>query len=117
MTYWQIPMRRPLWFVHKARRGLLPGDETIAVMGQRVLDVVRRLGVERPTEAMALVSHADPLNAAWILLDGRPQNEREMHRKGVGKAGMLQLEMEGETPKSWEYVPPPRIDKPASAAA
>jgi hypothetical protein len=40
-----------------------------------------------------------------------------MHRKGVGKAGMLRLEMEGETPKSWEYVPPPRIDKPASAAA
>jgi len=117
VTYWQIPVRRPLWFVHKARRGLLPGDETIAVMGKRVLDVVRRLGAERPGEAMALVSHADPLNAAWILLDGRPQNEREMHRKAVGKAGMLRLEMEGETPKSWEYVPPPRIDKPASAAA
>jgi len=117
VTYWQIPMRRPLWFVHKARRGLLPGDETIAVMGKRVLDVVRRLAAERPGEAMAFVSHADPLNAAWILLDGRPQNEREMHRKGLGKAGMLRLEMEGETPKSWEYVPPPRIDKPASAAA
>ena len=117
VPYWQIPMRRPLWFVHKARRGLLPGDETIEVMGKRVLDVVRRLGAERPGEAMALVSHADPLNAAWILLDGRPQNEREMHRKSIGKAGMLQLEMEGETPKSWEYVPPPRIDKPESAAA
>jgi broad specificity phosphatase PhoE len=117
VPYWQIPVRRPLWFVHKARRGLLPGDETIEVMGKRVLDVVRRLAAERPGEAMALVSHADPLNAAWILLDGRPQHEREMHRKGVGKAGMLRLEMEGETPKSWEYVPPPRIDKPATAAA
>ena len=117
VPYWQIPMRRPLWFVHKARRGLLPGDETIEVMGKRVLDVVRRLAAERPGDAMALVSHADPLNAAWILLDGRPQNEREMHRKGVGKAGMLRLEMDGDTPTSWEYVPPPHIDKPATAAA
>ena len=117
VPFWQIPMRRPLWLVHKARRGLLPGDETIEFMGKRVLDTVQRLAAARPGQAMALVSHADPLNAAWILLDGRPQNEREMHRKSIGKAGMLQLEMEGETPKSWEYVPPPRIDKPESAAA
>src|SRR5256885_1919033 len=27
VPYWQIPLRRPLWFAHKARRGLLPGDE------------------------------------------------------------------------------------------
>ena len=30
---------------------------------------------------------------------------------------MLQLEMEGETPKTWEYVPPPALPRPASAAA
>ena len=64
-----------------------------------------------------MVSHADPLNAAWILLDGRPQNEREMHRSGMGKAGMLQLDLEGDTPKAWEYIPPPQVEKPASAAA
>jgi broad specificity phosphatase PhoE len=117
VPYWQIPVRRPLWVVHKARRGLLPGDETIEVMGERVLGVARRVAREHPGENAALISHADPLNAAWILLDGRPQNEREMHRKGVGKAGMLRLEMDGETPKSWEYIPPPHIDKPTSAAA
>jgi len=103
--------------VHKASRGLLPGDESIEVMGERVLRVVRRLARDHPGETMALVSHADTLNAAWILLDGRPQNEREMHRSGVGKAGMLELEMEGETPKAWHYIPPPQVDKPASAAA
>ncbi len=27
LPYWQGPLRRPLWFVHKARRGLVPGDE------------------------------------------------------------------------------------------
>src|SRR5437660_2093043 len=89
VPYWQIPVRRPLWFVHKAKRGLLPGDESIAAMAERVLGVVRRLTREHPGETMALVSHADPLVATWIILDGRPQNEREMHRKGIQKEGML----------------------------
>jgi len=117
LPYWQVPLRRPLWFVHKARRGLVPGDESIERLGGRVLDVPRRLGREHPGETMAVVSHADPLNAAWILLDGRPHNEREMYRKSIDKAGMLRLEMEGETPVSWEYLPPPEVAKPASAAA
>lgn len=112
-----MPLRRPLWFVHRARRGILPGDETIDVMGGRVLEVMRRLARERPGETMALVSHADPLNAAWVVLDGRQQNEREMLRKGMGKAGMLRVDLDGETPTSWEYIPPPRIEKPESAAA
>ena len=117
VPYWQIPVRRPLWLVHKARRGLLPGDETIEAMGERVLRVARRLALDHPDEAVAMVSHADPLNAAYILLDGRPQHEREMHRSGIDKAGMLQLDMEGEKPKAWEYIAPPRIDRPESAAA
>jgi len=112
---WQIPVRRPLWFVHKARRGLLPGDESIQAMADRVLRVVRRLAREHPGEAMALVSHADPLNATWIVLDRRPQSERELHHKSIGKAGMLQLDVEGETPKAWEYVPPPHVEKRAAA--
>jgi broad specificity phosphatase PhoE len=117
VPYWQIPVRRPLWLVHKAKRGLLPGDETVEQMGERVLGVVRSQTREHPNQTIALVSHADPLNAAWIILDGRPQNEREMHRSGIGKAGMLQLDMEGETPKAWEYIPPPQVQKPDSAAA
>lgn len=117
VPFWQIPVRRPLWAVHKVKRGLLPGDESIETMAGRVLGVMRRLARDHPGEAMALVSHADPLNAAWIVLDGRPQNEREMHRKSVGKAGMLQVDLEGETPAAWEYIPPPHVAKPAAAAA
>ena len=112
---WQVPVRRPLWFVHKARRGLLPGDETIQAMADRVLRVVRRLAREHPGDTTALVSHADPLNATWIVLDGRPQSEREMHHKGIGKAGMLRLDLEGEMPKAWEYIPPPHLEKRAAA--
>ena len=117
VPYWQIPMRRPLWFVHKARRGIVPGDETIEVMGGRVLNVIRRQAREHPGQTIALVSHADPLNAAWILLDRRAHNEREMHRGNIHKAGMLELDVDGETPRSWRYIAPPHVDKPAPAAA
>jgi broad specificity phosphatase PhoE len=117
LPYWQVPLRRPLWFVHKARRGLVPGDESIDRLGGRVLEVLRRLAREHSGETMAVVSHADPINAAWILLDGRPHNEREMYRKAVDKAGMLRVEMEDAIPVAWEYMPPPLVAKPASAAA
>lgn len=117
IPYWQIPVRRPLWVVHRAKRGLLPGDETIAALGERVLQVMRRLASDHPDETAAIVSHADPLNAAYILIEGRPHNEREMARSGIGKAGMVQIEMEGETPKSWVYIAPPHVDKPTTAAA
>ena len=115
LPYWQVPLLRPLWFVHKAKRGLVPGDESIDQMGRRILAVVRRLAREHPGETMAVVSHADPLNAAWILLDGRPHNEREMYRKAIDKAGMLRLDMEGETPRAWEYIPPPEVERIAAA--
>jgi broad specificity phosphatase PhoE len=117
LPYWQIPLRRPLWFVHKAKRGLVPGDEPVDRLGGRVLAVAKRMAREHPGETQAIVSHADPLNAAWILLDGRAHNEREMYRKNVDKAGMLRLDMEGETPTTWEYIPPPAVTNTATAAA
>ena len=117
VPYWQIPLRRPLWYVHKARRGLVAGDESVEHMGGRVLGVLRRLARDHPGETSAIVSHADPIQAAWILLDGRPHNEREMYRKQVDRAGMLLVEMDGETASSWQYVPPPKVEKPASAVA
>ena len=117
LPYWQIPLRRPLWFVHKARRGIVPGDESIEDLGRRVLEVARRMAREHPGETTALVSHADPIQAAWILLDGRAHSEREMYRKAVDKAGMLTVELDGDNPVSWEYTPPPTVGTPAGAAA
>jgi broad specificity phosphatase PhoE len=108
VPYWQIPIRRPLWLVHKARRGLLPGDEAIERLGGRVLDVVLRVAAERPDEAAALVSHADPLQAAWVLIDGRPQTERELYRKSVDRAGVLEVDVEGGRVVAVTYVAPPR---------
>ncbi len=116
LPYWQIPVRRPLWFVHKTKRGLVPGDESVEQMGERILGVVRRIVREHPGDTMAVVSHADPLQAAWIVLDGRPHNEREMYRKPIDKAGMLVLDLEGDKPVHWEYVAPPKVEKQAGVA-
>lgn len=116
VPYWQVPVRRPLWIVHKTRRGIVAGDESFDALGGRVLDVVKRLAREHPGEPMAVVSHADPIQAAWILLDGRAHNEREMYRKQVDRAGCLKLEMEDDRPVSWEYIPPPSV-APLGAAA
>lgn len=107
VPYWQIPVRRPLWLVHKARRGLLPGDEAIEQLGGRVVDLVHRVARQHPEEASLLVSHADPLMAAWVLLDGRPQTERELTRKPVDRAGLLEVDVEGGRVLAVNYVPPP----------
>jgi len=107
--YWQIPIVRPRWLVHKVRRGALPGDETIEQLGSRVLGVVHRLAREHPGEVSLCVSHADPLQAAWILIESRPQNEREMARKTVGRAGILQLDLDGERITSVRYQPAPKV--------
>ena len=93
VPYWQIPIRRPRWLMHKLRRGTLDGDESIEALGRRVLGVVDRLAREHPGEVSLCVSHADPLQAAWVLLDGRPQTEREMYHKQVGRAAILELDL------------------------
>jgi broad specificity phosphatase PhoE len=110
VPFWQIPVRRPLWVVHKARRGLLPGDEPIDRLGGRVLDVVRRAAGEHPGEPTVLVSHADPLQAAWLLIDDRPRTERELYRKALEKAGMLEVEAGGERVVAIDYVAAPKAE-------
>jgi broad specificity phosphatase PhoE len=107
VPYWQIPVRRPLWLVHKARRGLLPGDEVIDQLGGRVVEVVYREAREHPDDVSLLVSHADPLQAAWLLMDGRPRTERELYRKPVDRAGLLEVDVEGGRILAVTYVAPP----------
>src|ERR1700693_1850137 len=105
----QIPIRRPRWLIHKLRRGALPDDETIEALGGRVLKVAHRLAREHPGEVLLCVSHADPLQAAWILLDGRPHKESEMSRKQVARAGRLELDLDADRVVSTRYVPAPKV--------
>ena len=109
VPYWQIPVRRPRWLMHKLRRGTLEGDESIETLGRRVLSVVDRLARDHPGEVSLCVSHADPLQAAWLLLDGRPQTEREMYHKQVGRAAILELDLDDGRVVSTRYVPTPKL--------
>src|SRR5207245_10960331 len=96
LPYWQIPMRRPLWFVHKTKRGLVPGDESVEQMGDRVLGVVRRIVREHPGDTMAVVSHADPLQAAGTVLDRRPHKARELYRTPTDTAARAPRHLQAE---------------------
>src|SRR5256885_7899237 len=109
VPYWQIPVRRPRWLMHKLRRGTLDGDESIEALGRRVLGVAERLASEHPGEVSLCVSHADPLQAAWILLDGRAHSEREMYQKQVGKGAILELDFEQGRVVSTRYLPTPKV--------
>jgi len=109
VPYWQIPIRRPRWFMHKLRRGSMTGDETIEQLGGRVRGVVQSLAREHPGELSLCVSHADPIQAAWILFEGRPQTEREMYRKSVQRAAMLELDLDAGRVVSIRYVPAPKL--------
>ena len=109
VPYWQIPIRRPRWFMHKLRRGSMTGDETIEQLGGRVRGVVQRLAREHPGEVSLCVSHADPILAAWLLFEGRPQTERELYRKSMQRAGMLAVELEMDRVVSIRYVPRPQV--------
>jgi len=113
VPFWQIPVRRPLWVVHKARRGLLPGDEPIHQLGGRIIGVMARVAAEHPQEPVAMVSHADPLQAAWVLIEGRPQTERELYRKQMGRAGVLEVDLDGAVRVvAVNYVEPPKVVVP-----
>ena len=109
VPFWQIPIRRPRWAMHKLQRGTQSGDESIDKLGGRVLNVVHRLAREHPGEVSLVISHADPLQAAWVLLDGRPHKESEMARKQVGRAGRLELDLDSDRVVSTRYVPAPKV--------
>jgi broad specificity phosphatase PhoE len=113
VPYWQIPIRRPRWFLHKLRRGSIAGDESIDELGGRIKAVIERVAREYPGEVSLLVSHADPIQAAWVLMEGRPQTERELYRKSIARAAMLQLDLDGDRVVSINYVPPPKVAAPA----
>jgi len=87
----------------------MAGDETIEQLGGRVRGVVQRLAREHPGEVSLCVSHADPLLAAWLLFEGRPQTERELYRKPMQRAGMLAVDLDADRVLSIRYVPRPPV--------
>jgi broad specificity phosphatase PhoE len=111
VKYWAVPIIRPLWFIHKVRRGLLPFDESIQELGDRVLSVVYRLAGEHANETSLCVSHADPISAARIVLEHRKQNEPQMQRAMVGRASVFDIELDGDHVISVHYERPPKREQ------
>jgi broad specificity phosphatase PhoE len=109
IPYWQIPFRRPKWIIHKLMRGRLAGDETIKQMADRISSVLFGLAREHPAETSLCVSHADPIQATWVVLEGRAQNEREMYRKSVQRAGILEVDLNSDAVASLRYIAPPKL--------
>jgi len=71
--------------------------------------LAQRMEREHPGEVSLCVSHADPLQAAWVLLDDRPRIARETSRKQVGRAGRLEVELDGERIVSTRYIGVPSL--------
>ncbi|HEY6377691.1 MAG TPA: histidine phosphatase family protein [Candidatus Dormibacteraeota bacterium] len=107
--------RRPLWFVHMMRPGLLGRDERVAGMAARVAAPLHRLLTDHPGTGGICVSHGDPIQAFWVKADGR--RDWSLHRLQCAKGGMLVLDYEGERLAGRRYVPPEEVDDPGPERA
>lgn len=91
---WQIPVRRPLWWVHLLAPGALPGDEGVQAMARRMRGVLDEVAADgRKT---VLVSHGDPIQAFWITVERR--NPYALHLLSCKKGGMLAIRGYPEEP-------------------
>ena len=85
-----VPWRRPLWMIHMVWPGLLPNDETVDEMADRVERPIRHILATTPDEGGICVSHGDPIQAFWVRSEGRPA--WALHRLQGGKGGRLELD-------------------------
>ncbi len=102
VAYPQIPWRRPLWWIHRVRRGLLPNDESVAAMAARVARPIVTVVERFPRQGGICVSHGDPIQAFWTLAKG----ERNFQRLGCDKGGLLALDYVGGHLQTTTYRAP-----------
>src|SRR5258708_25040149 len=86
---WQVPFRRPLFFVHAVTPGALSFDETVPAMAEHVDRVCQEALHACAGDAAVLVSHADPIRAFWNRFLGR-RNPR-FHMLQLDKGAFLEL--------------------------
>ena len=87
---WQVPLRRPLFFVHAVRPGVLSFDETVPEMAERVDRVCKEALEATAGGAAVLVGHSDPIKAFWNRFLG--QADWRFHLLELDKGGFLELE-------------------------
>jgi broad specificity phosphatase PhoE len=85
----QVPVRRPLFIVHLIRPGVLPFDESVSTMADRVGRVCAEAQATCAGQAALVVSHADPIKALWNRHLGRA--DWRLHGLHLPKGGFLEL--------------------------
>jgi broad specificity phosphatase PhoE len=90
---WQVPFRRPLFFVHAISPGTLSFDEPVPAMAERVARVCQDGAELAAGGAAVLVSHADPIKAFWNRFLG--QADWRFHLLELDKGGFLELTYDG----------------------
>ena len=83
---WQVPFRRPLFFLHAVSPGRLSFDESVPAMADRVDRVCQEAITACAGEAAVLVSHADPIKAFWNRFLG--QADWRFHFLDLPKGGL-----------------------------
>ncbi len=109
-----VPWKRPLWMVHMIWPGLLPNDETVSGMSERVERPIRHILETSPDHGGICVSHGDPIQAFWVHHTGRPA--WALHRLQCAKGGMLELDYVDGVLVSIVYRPP-SVAPPSTAEA
>ena len=90
----QVVVRRPLWFLHMVRPGMLKGDEPVPEMADRIRRVIDEALEACRGDAAVLVSHADPIKAFWNVHLG--QADWRFHFLDLPKGGFLELQYDGD---------------------
>ena len=114
VAYAQVPWRRPLWWVHMVRPGLLGRDETVSAMANRLERSLQRVLESSASDSGVCISHGDPIQAFWIRHLGRPA--WALHRLKCAKGGMLALDYQDRRLTAISYVPPQLHGPPLSPA-
>jgi broad specificity phosphatase PhoE len=109
-----VPLRRPLWFVHMVWPGLLPNDESVAAMAGRVRAPLSRLLRDFPGQEGICVSHGDPIQAFWV--ESEMRHAYALHRLQCAKGGMLSLDYQDDKLVSRRYRPPGELGVPSAEA-
>ncbi|MFN2452357.1 MAG: histidine phosphatase family protein [Candidatus Dormibacteria bacterium] len=112
VAYREILWRRPLWYLHMLRPGMLANDESVPAMAARVQRPLQRLLDERPGEGGICVSHGDPIQAFWVSAEGR--RAYALHRLQCAKGGRLELDYRDGALVGKRYIPPAEAGIPAS---
>jgi broad specificity phosphatase PhoE len=102
----EVILRRPLFFVHYLRPGLLPQDEEVGALAARVGRACLAAVAACRGGTAALVSHADPIKALWNRHLGRA--DWRFHHLRVDRGSALELDYLGDRLEAVAYHPPRR---------